>query len=62
MFLAMLGYVLQLVSYAINYAFLKEISWQFLYLELIYDFCGSYVAFYMMEYSYVADVTQPTER
>ena len=62
MFLALLGYCLQLISYAVNYAYLRELSWRFLYSELIYDLCGSYLTFYLVLYSYVVDSSEPSER
>lgn len=62
MFLVVLGYFLSLCSYAVNYYFLNELSWFFLYFELIYDVCGSFVLYYMMQYSYIVDVTTIEER
>ena len=41
---------------------MKQMDWRFLYLELIWDLGGCYVAYYMMEYSYMVDVTTVAER
>ena len=62
MLLSITGQLLVTVTYGINYYFIKDISWTFLYLELIYDFCGSDVTYYLMEYSYIIDITTVAER
>lgn len=62
MLLAITGQLLMVVTYGINYYFIKTISWKFLYLELIYDVCGSDVSYYLMEYSYIVDITTVSER
>ena len=41
---------------------MKEMDWRFLYLELIGDLGGSNVAYYMMEYSYIVDITTAVDR
>ena len=56
--LTVLGQLLASLSYCLNYIFLKELDWRFLFLELIRDICGGSVTYYMMEYSYMTDITQ----
>ena len=41
---------------------MRDTSWRFLYLELLNDLCGSAITYYMMQYSYIIDVTSVTER
>ena len=62
LFLSVLGQLLASVSYGINYWFLTQISWHFLYLELINDICGTYVSYYIAEYSFITDITEPSQR
>ena len=62
MYLSITGQLLVIVTFGINYYFIRDISWKYLYLELIWDFCGSFVTYYMMEYSYIIDVTTVSER
>ena len=61
-FLSVLGQLLASVSFGINYWFIREISWQFLYLELLNDLCGTYVSYYIAEYSYITDITNAEKR
>jgi len=61
-FLAVLGQLLASVSYGVNYWFLTQLNWQWLYLELINDFCGTYVSYYIAEYSFITDITGITDR
>ena len=56
--LTVMGQLLASLSYCLNYIFLKQLDWRFLFLELAYDFCGGSITYYMMEYSYVTDITQ----
>ena len=56
----MFGQFLGSLSYGLNYIFLKELDWHFLFVELIIDICGGSVTYYMMEYSYMTDITQVT--
>ena len=56
--LTVLGQLLASLSYCLNYIFLKQLDWRFLFLELAYDFCGGSITYYLMEYSYVTDITQ----
>ena len=56
--LTVLGNLLSSLSYCLNYIFLKQLDWRFLFLELVYDFCGGSITYYMMEYSYIVDITQ----
>ena len=60
--ISVLGRFLSIISYLSNFWFLKELHWSFLYFEIINDICGSFVTYYMMEYSYIADITNPEER
>ena len=62
LFLPVFCQLLQCISYGLNYWFMKQMDWRFLYLELIWDFGGCYVAYYMMEYSYMVDVTTVADR
>ena len=56
--LSVFGQLLGSLSYGLNYIFLKELDWHFLFVELIIDICGGSVTYYMMEYSYITDITQ----
>ena len=56
--LSVFGQLLGSLSYGLNYIFLKELDWHFLFVELIIDICGGSVTYYMMEYSYMTDITQ----
>ena len=56
--LSVFGQFLGSLSYGLNYIFLKELDWHFLFVELIIDICGGSVTYYMMEYSYMTDITQ----
>ena len=56
--LSVFGQFLGSLSYGFNYMFLKELDWHFLFVELIIDICGGSVTYYMMEYSYMTDITQ----
>ena len=58
--LTVLGQLLASLSLLINYVFLKQLDWRFLFLELAYDLCGGSISYYMMEYSYITDITQVT--
>ena len=58
--LTVLGQLLGSLSYGLNYIFLKEMNWRFLFLELVIDLCGGPITYYMMEYSYITDITQVT--
>ena len=60
--LPILGQFLACVSYGVNYAFLTSMPWQFLFLELVNDLCGTYVAYYLAIYSYITDITREDER
>ena len=62
LFLSVLGQLLASVSYGLNYWFLTQLSWHFLFLELINDLCGSYVSYYIAEYSFIMDITDPDQR
>ena len=62
MFLSIFGNLLSIISYGLNFWFMKEMDWRFLYLEMINDFCGSYILYFLMEYSYIVDVTTVAER
>ena len=61
-FLAVLGQILASLSYAVNYLLLHQLPWQFLYLELLNDVCGTYVSYYLAVYSFIAYITTPTKR
>ena len=61
-FLAVLGQILASLSYALNYLLLHQLPWQFLYLELLNDVCGTYVSYYLAVYSFIAYITTPTKR
>ena len=60
--MSIFGQLLQSLSYGLNYWFMRDTSWRFLYLELLNDFCGSAITYYMMQYSYIIDVTSVAER
>ena len=60
--LSVLGKLLANISFLFNYWFLKEMHWGFLYFELLDNVGGSFITFYMMEYSYIVDITKPDER
>ena len=62
LFLSVLGQLLASVSYGLNYWFLTQLSWHFLFLELINDLCGTYVSYYIAEYSFIMDVSDPSQR
>ena len=62
LFLSVLGQLLASVSYGLNYWFLTQLSWHFLFLELINDMCGTYVSYYIAEYSFIMDVSDPSQR
>ena len=54
--------LLQCLSLGLNYWLMQSLSWRWLYLELVYDLCGGDIAYYMMEYSYIVDITQEHDR
>ena len=57
--------VLQLLaslSYGLNYVFLRSLSWRLLYLELVNDVCGTYVSYYIAEYSFITDISPVEQR
>ena len=54
--------LLQSLSYGLNYWLMESLSWRWLYLELVFDFLGGDITYYMMEYSYIVDVTKEHER
>ena len=56
--ITVVGQLLASLSYCLNYIFLQQLDWRFLFLELAYDFCGGSITYYMMEYSYVTDIAQ----
>ena len=61
----MMMYVLQLLaslSYGLNYVFLRSLSWRLLYLELVNDVCGTYVSYYIAEYSFITDISPVEQR
>ena len=60
--LSVLGQILASLSYALNYLLLHQLPWQFLYLELLNDVCGTYVSYYLAVYSFIAYITTPTKR
>ena len=62
LFLPVFCQLLQCISYGLNYWFMKEMDWRFLYLELIGDLGGSNIVYYMMEYSYIVDITTAVDR
>ena len=45
-----------------NYAFLHDLPFEFLYLEFINELCGSFVVYYLAVYSFMADITDETNR
>ena len=61
-FLPMLRQFLACISYGLNFFFLKSLPWQFLFLELVNDLCGTYVAYYLAIYSYITDITPENGR
>ena len=65
MMMMMMMYVLQLLaslSYGLNYVFLRSLSWRLLYLELVNDVCGTYVSYYIAEYSFITDISPVEQR
>ena len=54
--------LLQSLSYGLNYWLMESLSWRWLYLELVFDLLGGDITYYMMEYSYIVDVTKEHER
>ena len=62
MFMSVLGQLLASLSYGLNYMFLTQLSWTWLYLELVNDFCGTYVSYYIAEYSFITDITNEAQR
>ena len=62
MVLSVVGQLLASLSYGLNFMFLTEISWRWLYLELVNDLCGTYVSYYIAEYSFITDITQESQR
>ena len=60
--LPIVGQLLACLSYGLNYAFLTSLPWQLLFLELVNDLCGSYVAYYLAQYSYITDITLSSQR
>ena len=58
----MVGQLLASLSYGLNYMFLTQISWTWLYLELVNDLCGTYVSYYIAEYSFITDITHEAQR
>ena len=62
LFLPVFCALLQSVSYGLNYWFMNEMVWQLLYLEMIIDIGGNFVLYYMMEYSYIVDITTEENR
>ena len=58
----MVGQLLASLSYGLNYMFLTQINWNWLYLELVNDLCGTYVSYYIAEYSFITDITQEAQR
>ena len=61
-FLAVLGQFLATASYALNYLLLLELPWQFLFLELANDICGTYVSYYLAVYSFIACIAKQDKR
>ena len=61
-FLSVMGQILASLSYALNYILLHHLPWQFLYLELLNDVCGTYVSYYLAVYSFIAYITTPDRR
>ena len=62
MFLSIFGWLLKMLSFLVNYWFMNTLDWRFLYLEFVDDLCGSSTTYYMMQYSYMVDVTTIAER
>ena len=65
MMMMIMMYVLQLLaslSYGLNYVFLRSLSWRLLYLELVNDVCGTYVSYYIAEYSFITDISPVEQR
>ena len=62
MLLSVLGQLLATLSYALNYLLLRQLPWQFLYLELVNDLCGHYVSYYLAIYSYIARIATQDSR
>ena len=60
--LPVLGQFLASITYGLNYFFLTSLPWQFLFLELANDLCGTYVAYYLAVYSYITDITPGMSR
>ncbi|XP_023349851.1 proton-coupled folate transporter [Eurytemora carolleeae] len=56
--LPLLGQLLATLTYLLNYFFISQLPWQTLYLELLNDSCGTYVAIYIGLYSYITDITE----
>ena len=54
--------LLQCLSLGLNYWLMQSLSWRWLYLELVFDLLGGDITYYMMEYSYIVDVTKEHER
>merc|ERR1712223_699069 len=62
MLLSVLGQLLATLSYALNYLLLRQLPWQFLYLELVNDLCGNYVSYYLAIYSFIACIATQDSR
>ena len=58
----MVGQLLASLSYGLNYMFLTQINWNWLYLELVNDLCGTYVSYYIAEYSFITNITHEAQR
>ena len=60
--LPLTGQLLACLSYGLNYYLLTSLPWQLLFLELVNDLCGNYVAYYLALYSYITDITVASQR
>ena len=58
----MAAQLLRCLLYMLNYWLMESLSWRWLYLELVYELCGGNVSYYLMEYSYIVDITKEHER
>nr|ALS04330.1 proton-coupled folate transporter-like protein [Acartia pacifica] len=60
--LPMVGQLCASLSYAFNYFFLESLPWQLISLEFLNELAGTYVVYYMAEYTYIADITTEDSR
>jgi len=62
LFLPVFCQLLQCLSFILNYVFMVELDWRFMYLELVMELGGNFVLYYLINYSYLVDVTTVAER